>query len=151
MNSNVALSLVRAWERAENVGSASALRPEENGSLIGRVASIGFQYDPDLGTLIVRAAATRLAGYLAGMDDIRQELDRIAREEPRRVEHARFELWKAPWDKEEPSLYLRREYQDDGLVPAAAVAQWRKLRETAYLWMRFRYREAIDPVVKRRR
>jgi hypothetical protein len=44
--------------------------------------------------------------------DVMQELDRIAREEPGRVANAKFDLIQAPWDKtnQNPTLYLRRDY-----------------------------------------
>ena len=149
MDSTKAFELLREWGRTEGE-NINSIQQAANGDFLGRVASVGFQYESASQTLVVRATAKPLASSLYGYDDIMQELKRIAREEPNRVEHAEFELWKGPWDKREVSLYLRQEYKDGDVTAAVAIEKWRKLRETAYIWLRSRYVKAIDPVVQRR-
>ena len=91
------------------------------------------------------------AAILIKYQDIMQELERIAREQPERVSGAHFDLVHMPWERsEEPTLYLRKEYRSAAEGEREIFEQWRKLRETSYLWHRTYYREAIAPVVQRR-
>lgn len=149
MDAVTAYRYVAAWATAENEDIRSIQRLP-SGDFFGEIASIGFQFDGERKLLVVRAAALPFAESLMGYPDILQELHRIAREEPERVDGAKFELIKAPWDKDEPTLYLRLEYGDDTVPAAVLIPKWRKLRETGYLWLRTRLVDAIDPIVQLR-
>lgn len=151
MDSATAYKLVSAWARVEREDT-NGIRLQANGDFYGKAASLGFQFDNATQNLVVRGQVLPDTAALVKYKDIVQELERIARDEPERVSHAQFDLVRVPWEAgdENPTLYLRRDYKTVGESEAKLFEQWRKLRETAYLWHRTYYREAVDPVVQRR-
>lgn len=150
MDSGAAYKLVSDWARAENEDTEGIER-QPNGSFYGKVANLGFQFDGPTKSLIVRGRILPYAASLLKYKDIMQELERIAREQPERVNGARFDLVHMPWDRsDQPTLYLRKDYQSAGENETNVFEQWRKLRETAYLWHRVYYVQAVDPIVQRR-
>jgi hypothetical protein len=150
MESASAFKLVGDWARAER-DNTDAIHHQANGDFYGKVATLGFQFDNAAKNLAVRGRVLIDAASLMKYQDILQELNRIARDEPERVSRARFDLVRMPWDTgDQPTLYLRQDYKVADVKEAWLFEQWRKLRETAYLWHRTYYREAVDPVVQRR-
>ncbi|PYP91715.1 MAG: hypothetical protein DMG65_06625 [Candidatus Angelobacter sp. Gp1-AA117] len=150
MDSTTAYKLVSDWGRAEREDS-SGIQRQPNGSFYGKVANLGFEFQGPTGNLIVRGRIMPDAASLLKYKDIMQELDRIAVQQPERVSGARFELVHMPWDRsDQPTLYLRKDYHSATEGEVKIFDQWRKLRETAYLWHRTYYGEAVDPIVQRR-
>jgi len=152
MDSATAYKLVSDWARAERQDTRGIER-QADGNFNGLVASLGFEFDSTTRNLVVRGQVLADTPWLAQYKDIMQELERIAREEPERVFYAQFDLVLAPWDEGEddnPTLYLRRDYKADNGSETKLFGEWRKLRETAYLWHRTYYAEAVDPIVQRR-
>jgi hypothetical protein len=150
MDSATANKLVTDWARAEKE-SPTAIVHQTNGDFYGKVATLGFQFDNANQDLVVRGRVLPDAASLLKYKDIMQELERIARDEPERVSGAQFDVTHMPWDTgNQPTLYLRRDYRAGGASEEELFEQWRKLRETAYLWHRTYFRQAIDPVVQRR-
>jgi hypothetical protein len=151
MDSATAYKLVNDWARAEREDTHGISRLP-NGDFYGKAATLGFQFDNATQNLVVRGQILPDTASLAKYKDIMQELERIARDEPERVSHAQFDLVLTPWNTgdDNPTLYLRRDYKTVAESDARLFEQWRKLRETAYLWHRTYYREAVDPVVQRR-
>jgi hypothetical protein len=150
MDSAAAFKLVSDWARAENE-DASAIQRQPDGSFYGKAANLGFQFDNATKSLIVRGRIMPDAASLLKYKDIMQELERIAREQPERVDGAQFDLVHMPWERsDQPTLYLRKDYHSGGDNETKLFEQWRKLRGTAYLWHRTYYGEAVDPVVQRR-
>ena len=150
MDSAAAYKLVSDWARAEREDT-SGIEHQPNGGFYGKVANLGFQFDEATRSLIVRGRIMPDAASLLKYKDIMQELDRIARGQPERVSGAQFDLVHMHWDTgDQPTLYLRRDYQAAREGEPNIFEQWRKLRETAYLWHRTYFREAIDPIVQRR-
>jgi hypothetical protein len=150
MESAEAYKLVNDWARAEREDT-SGIERQANGSFYGKVANLGFRFDNVSGNLIVRGRIMPDAASLLKYADIMQELERIAREQPERVNGAQFDLVHMPWERsDQPTLYLRKDYHSAGEGETKIFEQWRKLRETAYLWHRTYFREAIDPIVQRR-
>lgn len=151
MDSATAYKLVSDWARAEREDTRGISRLA-NGDFYGKAATLGFQFDNATQNLAVRGLVLPDSARLVKYKDVMQELERIAREEPERVFHAQFDLVRTPWDASDdnPSLFLRRDYKTVGESEARIFEQWRKLRETAYLWLRTYFGEAIDPIVRRR-
>ena len=150
MDSASAFKLVADWARAER-DRTDSIHGQANGDFYGKVATLGFQFDSAAQNLVVRGRVLLDAASLIKYQDIMQELERIARDEPERVSRAQFDLVRMPWDTgDQPTLYLRRDYKMADDNEAGLFEQWRKLRETAYLWHRTYYRQAVDPVVQRR-
>ena len=151
MDSAAAHKLVTDWGRAER-STGNVLQEGTNGAFFAHVASLGFRYDPQLQVLAVYGQVLPDTQFLSEYQDVQDELARIAREEPERVYFARFELVKMPYDADDPNptLFLRRDYKSAG-DEKAIFAEWKKLRETAYLWHRTYFGQAVEPVVQRRK
>ena len=169
MDSDTAYRLIADWRIDEGLDPQDFIERQANGDFYGEVATLYFQFDNATQNLMVRGRVLPDSAGLVKYHDIMPVLDRIAREEPERVSHAQFDFVRTFRDDkdENPSLYLRRDYTEASAPThkliralsrllgrpngeATLFEEWRKLRETAYVWHRAYLAPVLGPIAERR-
>lgn len=133
---------------------ASSLKASADGGFYGKLPPMNFEYSPRGGELLLRTIVVTNA---TGLDnernrDLRAELERVEREEPKSVDGATFDLVKLPWEEyPKPSLYLKKSFRTPGLSDDQFVGVCTQLSKTAYQWHELYFQQLAERVIRSRK